>query len=227
MDLDALLVCRDAATLQILQQVLKDNNVGVSVSSDAAQAMKAVAETRFDAVVVDCDGVAGATEVLKQLRQSRPNRSTIAFAITGGSTSVPSAFQMGAHFVLAKPVSAEWMSRNLRAALGPMLGERRRYFRHVLEVPVVLSAGGKEVLANTTNISEGGLALRTRGNGSLRGAVDLKFDLPGTGRSIVAKGEVVWADAEGRVGIRFRQLAEGCQQALENWLHARPAQQSA
>ncbi|HUK87582.1 MAG TPA: response regulator [Terriglobales bacterium] len=225
MNLDSLLVCRDSATLRTLRQVLEENNFGIRLFSESAAALKAVGETRFDAVVVDC-GVEGAGEVLKQLRSSRPNRNTIAFAISDGATPVAGTVQAGAHFVLRKPVSAEWMARNLRAALGPMLGERRRYFRHKLEVPVVLIDGGKEILANTSNLSEGGMAVHTRGHGNPPAVVNFKFELPGTGRSISGKGEVVWADAQGMAGIRFRTLAEGCQAVLEQWLNSRPPQKS-
>lgn len=223
MNLDSLLVCRDPATLRTVQQVLTENNFGVQLFSDSAAALKAVGETRFDAVVVDC-GVEGAGDVLKQLRQSRPNRNAIAFAISDSAIPVPGAFQMGAHFVLNKPVSAEWMARTLRAALGPMAGERRRYFRHKAELPVVLTTGDKEILAKTANLSEGGMTVQTRGSESPQGVVGVKFELPGTGRSISGKGEVAWADAQGMIGVRFRSLGEGCQETLEQWLNSRPPQ---
>jgi DNA-binding NtrC family response regulator len=226
MSLDSLLVCRDAATLRTVKQVLADNDFGVQLLSESTAALKAVSEVRFDAVLIDCE-VEGAGDVLKLLRQSRPNRNTIAFAISGASLPVPGAFPMGAHFVLSKPVSAEWLARNLRAALGPMMGERRRYFRYPLEVPVVLTAGSKEILGNSTNVSEGGMALRVHDAGSLSGTVSVKFELPGTGRAITAKGEVVWVDARGLAGIRFRSLGEGSQQNLEQWLNSRPPQRSA
>lgn len=225
MTLDSLLVCRDAATLRTVKQVLADNNFGVQLLSESAAALKAVSEVRFDAVLVDC-AIEGAGDVLKLLRQSRPNRNTIAFAISDASLPTPSAFQAGAHFVLSKPVSAEWLARNLRAALGPMLGERRRYFRYRLEVKIVLTAGPREIVAHSTNVSEGGLAIRTAEAANLSGAVGFKFELPETGRTITGEGEVVWTEAQGMVGVRFRSLVDGAQQNLEQWLRSRPPQRS-
>lgn len=223
MTLESLLVCRDPATVRTVQQVLADNNFGVQLLSEATAALEAVNETRYDAVVVDW-GVEGAGNVLKQLRQSRPNRNTIAFAISDGSVPVPGAFQMGAHFVLNKPVSPEWMSRNLRAALGPMLEERRRYFRYKLQAPLVLTAGDRQIQASTTNLSECGLAARVADAASLSGLVSFQLELPGSGRAITGKGDVMWSDGQGLVGIRFRALLGDGQQTLEQWLRTRPPQ---
>src|SRR5260370_24516284 len=70
--------------------------------------------------------------ILRELRQGRSNKSCIAFAIVHGRTTVQQAFEMGANFVLDKPISLERATRSVRAAQGLIMRERRRYQRHLL-----------------------------------------------------------------------------------------------
>jgi len=69
------------------------------------------------------------------------------------------------------------------------------------------------------NISEGGLALRVALNASLQQIVRLQFDLPSLEPfPVEAKGEVVWGDTGGLVGIRFLYMGEDSRRHLQEWL---------
>src|SRR5437870_3358721 len=93
---------------------------------------------KFDAVIVDCDDLQGGLEVLQELRKGTSNRNSVAFAILNGKTTASQAFQMGANFVLQKPISPLNSMRCFNAALGFMYREQRRYFRHPVEMPIVI-----------------------------------------------------------------------------------------
>ena len=70
------------------------------------------------------------------------------------------AFASGADFVLSKPVQQEQATRTLWAGYGSMLRERRRYFRHRLDVEAeVQLESGEKTPARTLNVSESGLAI--------------------------------------------------------------------
>ena len=55
---------------------------------------------------MDCDDLKGALSVLESLRKSASNKNSVTFAILNGSTTTQQAFQMGANFVLQKPISS-------------------------------------------------------------------------------------------------------------------------
>jgi len=69
-----------------------------------------------------------------------------------------------------------------------------------VNLPVVFKEGEVEQHARMTNLSEGGMAVRT-GEGLGRSSVmDFAFDLP-QGTSVRGKGHVAWTNTEGMAGI--------------------------
>src|SRR5436305_8356178 len=106
--------------------------------------------------------------MMRELRKGSSNRMAIVFAITHG-TSIHAAFDMGANFVLEKPVTPERAARSLRAAHGLMMRERRRYLRQSVNLPAVLSANGAATQAAILDVSEGGVSVRGV-NPSLQGS---------------------------------------------------------
>jgi hypothetical protein len=127
---------------------------------------------------------------------------------------------MGVNFVLHKPLSALNAARCFNAALGFMMRERRRYFRHPLTMPVTLVVDDKKLNGNATNLSEGGISLQIRQALPKNAAPRLQFTLPETSLTFEVETEVAWADIKGRVGLRFVKLPESSLQRLEGWLNA-------
>jgi c-di-GMP-binding flagellar brake protein YcgR len=109
--------------------------------------------------------------------------------------------------------------RCFSAAVGFMTRERRRYFRHPVEISATVVFGqGKELKTATSNISEGGMAIRCRGELPKGGIVKIVFTLPGSDISMEPKAEVAWADGAGRAGIRFTEMPDSSRQQLDHWL---------
>ncbi len=90
-----------------------------------------------DAALVDCDNLKGAVPVVQGLRSSASNKNSVTFAILDGDTTTLQAFQMGANFVLQKPISALNAKRRRGAAINFMIREQRRYFRPSLKLFIV------------------------------------------------------------------------------------------
>jgi len=185
------------------------------------RATQLLAKRKFDAIVVDCDDVEGAPEVLRELRKSPSNKRAMAFAVINGSTTVKDAFEMGANFVLDKPLTAERALRSFRAAHGLMKREHRRYFRTHVEGEVQLTTpGGQQLRGTITNLSESGMALQMSEVGTALKTstiVKMRFALPGRCR-LEAKGEVIRSDSGRGVAIRFLHLDQKMQRELEQWL---------
>ena len=219
MILESLLLSRDAQVVRVLRPTLEKLSVEMEVCRGARSGSEILTSEKFDAVIVDCDDLQGGLEVLQHLRKSPSNRSSIVFAVLNGQTTTQRAFEMGANFVLQKPITTLNAMRCFSAGFGLMVRERRRYFRYPVELGVVVTLGqSRDVNVTTTNISEGGMAVLGKGRLPKSGTAKLSFMLPENRASIEAKAEIVWQDAAGRVGIRFLEMSKSCRQQFDTWL---------
>jgi len=221
MELQSLVLSDDSKTVKVLQRLLKELEISFEHCSQADVAMELLARRKFDGVFADCD-IEGSGQLLKAVRRSRTNQRSIVFAILTGNMSVRQAFELGANFVLYKPVSVERAKRSLRAAHGMMMRERRRHFRHPMDSRVYLSFERvKDLQATILDLSSGGMAIKTMEPLALRHEVHLRFALPGNTSFLEGEGQVAWVDAFGRAGLQFTILPPDSQSELEKWLLAR------
>ena len=219
MTLRVLLLCRDVHVLAVLPRLLERAGIRVERCSSAPQAIDRLAHNKYEAVMVDCDDLASATEVLKAVRTAPSNRRALTLTLV--KSSDPSAPSLGATFQLEKPIVPERAMRVLRAAYGMMLQERRRYQRlasnHVVHLSYDSVLNQKAVMLN---LSQGGVALRGVSGLPVRHPVFLRFSLPGETHSIEAQAETTWSSGE-RVGVRFLKLSANSQKRLDLWLGLR------
>jgi c-di-GMP-binding flagellar brake protein YcgR len=100
-----------------------------------------------------------------------------------------------------------------------MVRERRRYFRHPLDMPLRIGLPHKqELTATATNLSEGGMAIRVFAKLLKETQAQFRFTLPASSISLELKGEVAWTDGTGKAGIRFIEVPQSSQYQLEKWL---------
>ena len=222
MNLESLLITQDAALLAVLRPTLEKIAVNIQVCGDIKPASDLLAKCKFDAVIVDCDDLPRGAELLQALRKTQSNARSVAFAVLNGKTSTQEAFHSGANFVLQKPLTPLNATRCFNAALNFMVRERRRYFRHPVEMPVrIIIPNTPELNATSTNVSEGGIAIRLVGKLPKDAQAKLQFSLPGSNTSLELKGQIAWADSTGHVGIRFMEVPQSSQYQLEKWLTER------
>lgn len=222
MNLESLLISRDAALLGVLRPTLEKMAVSVEICSGIQTGSELLGKRKFDAVIVDCDDLQGGGDVLKGMRKSQSNSSSVAFAVLNGKTTTQEAFHLGANFVLQKPLTPLNATRCFNAALSFMVRERRRYFRHPVEMPVKISLPeGTELSATTTNVSEGGMAIRLSGKLPKDAETRLQFTLPGSNTSLELRARIAWADGTGHAGIRFVEVPQSSQFQIEKWLTER------
>jgi DNA-binding response OmpR family regulator len=216
--LESLLLSRDAEVFRVLRATLEKLSIEIEVCQEAKKASDILISEKFDAVIVDCDDMPGGVGVLEGLRATPSNKNSVTFAIVNERTSTQEAFSMGVNFVLHKPLSVLNTSRCFNAALSFMLRERRRYFRHPVKMPVCLVLDDKEIKGESTNISEGGIALLLHHALPKNATPRLQFTLPASGPTLDVETEVAWADLKGYVGLRFLNLPASSQELLEGWL---------
>jgi CheY-like chemotaxis protein len=197
---------------------MQDAGIDLLLTSTVNDAADLLARRKFDAIIADCDDLPGADDLMQQLRQGSSNRSAIVFALTNGGTNLRRAFGLGANFVLEKPLSIERATRGLRAALGLMIRERRRYFRLPVELPATLDFGqGIRYQFTSCNLSEGGLAVRGSHKLSIGAKLRLSFSPPDT-EPIECAAIVAWSTDDGRAGLRFMVLPQAVRQQLADFI---------
>jgi hypothetical protein len=175
-----------------------------------------LARCKFYGVVIDSADPEAATQILSGIRVSSSSRNAISIVVSDGSAGVPSGT-----FVLRKPVASELVVRTLRAAKGLMLNEFRRYFRHPVQLPVLITRDSCGELQGTSiNVSHRGIAVQMPDSNLIapRDAVRSRLTLPGRGTYIETEGKVVWTDARGRAGINCEGISPSDRQRLEEWL---------
>lgn len=219
MTLDSLLLSRDQQVIAVLRPALEKLSIDVEVCRGARSGNEILTTEKFDAVIIDCDDLQGGLEVLENLRKSASNKNSVTFALLNGKTTTNRAFELGAKFVLQKPISQLNAARCFGAALGFMVTERRRYFRHAVEMPVRIVFGqGQELKATATDLSDGGMAVRFRDRLPKGGISKVCFTVPDSDIDLEPRAEFAWTDDRGRAGIRFLDFPKSSRQRLERWL---------
>jgi CheY-like chemotaxis protein len=216
MPLESLLLSRDPEVIRVLRPALEK----LSIRCGGVNSGQEILSTeRFDAVLVDCDDLKGAVGVLESLRKSVSNKNSVTFAILNGGTSTQQAFQMGANFVLQKPISALNAKRCLGAAINFMIREQLRYFRHPVEIPATIAfSGGEKLKATVTNLSEGGMAIFSRGKLPKGSVSTANFKLLGIATPLEPTVQIAWMDDSGRAGLRFTDMPKDSREQLDTWL---------
>jgi DNA-binding response OmpR family regulator len=220
MKLKSLVLCSDEKIVRVLRRVLSDLDITMETCGDAAAAIRTLTRQRFEAVIVDCADERAASQVLKSARLAPCNKRAIAVAIIDGKTAVRSAFELGAHFVLYKPISMERTKASFRAARALMKRERRRNTRIPVEMPVtlLLEGSGSHIKTSSTDLGEGGIAIQLSQRPANLGRMRVEFTLPGTQNEIRCDGEVAWENAGRQAGIRFLEVSTQERSQLKAWV---------
>jgi CheY-like chemotaxis protein len=223
MNLQSLVLCSDEKIVRVLRRVLNDLEIAVEHCSDPELAILKLSRRRFEAVIVDCHNPETAGQILKAARNAPSNKKAVAVAIIDSQSDVRSAFELGAHFVLYKPISAERAKSSFRAARALMKCERRRAARIPVEMPVMYQFKNSELSGGlertvSSDLSEDGIGVRLARRHRDRGPMHLQFKLPGSKGLIEAEAELAWENPNGQAGIRFLDLPADVRQELKSWL---------
>ncbi len=219
MNLKSLLLCSDDKIVRVLRRTLGDLDIGVEHCASSEIALRHLTRDRFEAIIVDCAGP-GAASVLRGARSAPCNKRAVAVAILDPETGLRSAFDLGAHFTLYKPVSAERAKSSFRAARALMKKERRRNTRIPVSIPVEMAniETGARLKVNTSDLGEGGLAVNLPRGGKPHGRWQLSLKLPGSVHVVSVDAEFAWEGPGNQVGLRFLVQSPELGRQLRDWL---------
>src|SRR5580765_6434766 len=206
MSLKSLLLCSDEKIVRVVRRVLGDLEIEVELCLTADSALRKLTRQRFEAIVADLSDD-GANEVLRSARGAPCNKQAVAVAIVEPTVGLKAVFEVGAHFVLYKPVSSERAKSSFRAARALMKSERRRNARVAVQIPVVMrsSEAGGNIKVTTVDLSEGGMAVVLPNRRHPSGRWQIAFTLPGTSTQLEISADLAWEGAREQAGLRFLQ----------------------
>jgi c-di-GMP-binding flagellar brake protein YcgR len=219
MKLRSLLLCSDEKIVRIVRRTLGDLDIVVEHCDSAESAVRQLTRERFEAIIVD-SGAQGSADVLRSAHNAPCNKRAVVVAILDPETGVRSAFDLGAHFVLYKPVSSERAKSSFRVARALMKIERRRNSRIAVSFPVELASAesGARLKANTTDVGEGGMAISLPRRSKPTGRWQLLFTLPGSTNQLKVDAEFAWEGTGTQVGLRFENMSPEVARQMREWV---------
>src|ERR1035441_10896007 len=87
MNLDSLLISKDAALLSVLRPVFEKISVNIEGCAEVQPGIDLMTKRKFDAVIIDCDDLPNGFDLLHTLRQTRSNAKSVSFARSEEHTS--------------------------------------------------------------------------------------------------------------------------------------------
>ena len=213
---ELLVVSNDYTTLRTFARVCQDLGARIESAPSIAAAGDIVKKRKVDGIVVDMR-MTGAFDLIEEIRSGSSNRSAVVLACCESYDESELAVNAGANLLIQKPVDEDNLIRLLQAS-APMLDEeRRRYFRHSVVVPVTLSRDGMTQNVLSSNMSQTGMAIRSLRAYESGTSVEFDFTLP-AGPNVKGRGQIMWIDSQGRIGIKFLFLCCSGDLPLSEWL---------
>jgi len=219
MALKSLLLCSDEKIVRVLRRVLGDLDIEAELCPSSDAALRKLTRQRFEAIIADLSDN-GAIEVLRSARSAPCNKQAVAVAIVEPIVGLKAVFDVGAHFVLYKPVSSERAKSSFRAARALMKSERRRNARVTVQIPVVMRSpeAGANMKVSTVDLSEGGMAVALPNRRRTSGRWQIAFTLPGTSKALEISADLAWEGSKEQAGLRFQQPSPETTLILREWL---------
>jgi DNA-binding response OmpR family regulator len=219
MNLKSLLLSSDEKTVRVLRRVLGDLEIDVEHCAAADDAIRRITRQRFDAIIVDGASGDEAGNVMRGAKAAPVNKRALAIMLVESSVGLKVGFEMGAHFVLHKPLAVERAKSSFRAVRALMKRERRLQLRVPVEIPVECQGAGK-YKAKTIDLSEGGMAIQFSGNVAKESNLRFSLTLPGTNEKLEIYGEVAWEGNGHQAGVRFKDATDEQRNTLRQWLNS-------
>jgi hypothetical protein len=216
LELEFVLLSNDYATMNAVAGGVKKYGAKFNMVPTPKAARECLSRRKVDGVFVDM-AVGGALELIEAIRAGTSNRKGVIFGCILSTKESTATLNAGANFLLRKPLSPDGVALHLMIANDLLMRERRRYFRHAVNFPVVLRDADGEQHARLTNLSEEGIALRIAKPLKHSSVVDFAFELS-FGVHITGKGQVTWTNTEGMAGILLQTFHGKSREFLEAWL---------
>ena len=218
MNLKSLLLSSDEKTVRVLRRVLSDLEIDVEHCSAADDAIRRITRQRFEAIIVDGANAEEAGSVLRGAKAAPVNKRALTIMLVESPVGLKGSFEMGAHFVLHKPLAVERAKASFRAVRALMKRERRLQLRVAVQVPVECY-GSSRYKAKTLDLCEGGMAIQFSGRVAKENSLRFSLELPGMNQKLEIYGELAWEGNGDQAGVRFKNATDEQRNTIRQWLN--------
>jgi len=219
MNLKSLLLSSDERTVRVLRRVLSDLEIDLEHCSYVDDAIRQITRQRFEAIIVDGTNAEEASCVFRGAKAAPVNKRALAIVLVESPVGLKGGFEMGAHFVLHKPLAVERAKASFRAVWALMKRERRLQMRVAVQIPVECFGSGR-YKAKTIDLCEGGMAIQFTGRVAKENLLRFWLDLPGVGEKLELRGELAWEGNGHQAGVRFKDATDEQRNILRQWLNS-------
>jgi CheY-like chemotaxis protein len=216
-----LVVDDDPPTCELITEVLSAAEVNAFSLTDSNAAATRLRKEKFDAVFLDVrmpqpDGI----ELTRQIRKSGLNVRTPIVMITGEGEQqfLTRAFEVGANFVLFKPVDRQALLRLLRVTQGPIERERRRFTRVSVRCEVFITLGRERVRCMTVDLSASGMLVQGDCRFPVGSRIEFHLNLGSNNRMVRGVACVVRFVGDDFMGLEFQSLSPAGAETLQEFL---------
>ncbi len=219
MSLKSLLLSSDENTVRVLRRVLSDLEIDVEHCTGAEDAIRRITRRRFEAIIADGANVEDAGSVLRAAKAAPVNKRALTVVLVESPVGLKGGFELGAHFVLHKPLAVERAKASFRAVRALMKRERRVQLRVAVQIPVeCFDSGSRRYQAKTLDLCEGGMAVQFSGRVAKEPSFRFLLELPGMDQFLEIHGELAWEGNGHQAGVRFKNATDEQRNLLRQWL---------
>jgi DNA-binding response OmpR family regulator len=220
--LNAAVLSKDAQFTAVIRDTLSQHEIELSELDDVLRFIDLISQEPFDLVVLDCEGLVAAKQVIGTLRQNGANREAVlAVAAPQGDPGAITA--AGANLIMPKPLAATQAKQFLHDAIEVIKKRHRQYVRHPMETDVLLQSESKKLQLRVKSycIGEGGIGLQLQQRLELgnRDLVRLNFQLPGTVSNLELSATLAYINNDPQAGFKFEPLSTSNSAKLSAWLN--------
>jgi DNA-binding response OmpR family regulator len=217
----AAVLCRDPASLEMLNSTLREMGIRMVACPSRQEALELIVAGRCTTLIVDFD-LPGAEEVIRMAallpKRQKPALLAVASRAWPGTGE---AFHSGASRILYRPLDAEQVKEALRSGRKPSRKTRRKGMRYEMKALVNLEFDKHTLPAISIDISEHGMAVQAAEPVPITSDLAFRCVLPGTSATLEGHAEVIWASDHGRAGMFFSQLSPEVLKRLKHWVSRR------
>jgi CheY-like chemotaxis protein len=209
----------DEKTVRVLRRVLSDMEIDVEHCTSGGAAIRRITRQRFEAIIVDGTNAEEADSVLRGAKAAPVNKRALTIVLVEFPLGLKGGFEMGAHFVLHKPLAVERAKASFRAVRALMKCERRLKMRVAVQIPVECF-GSARYKAKTLDLCEGGMAIEFCGRVAKENSLRFSLELPGADKVLEIAGEMAWEGKGNQAGVRFKDATDWQRNVLRRWMNS-------
>jgi DNA-binding response OmpR family regulator len=216
-----LVVDDDPATCELIQEVLSSAAIEADAFTDSSQAATRLKENKFDAAFLDMrmpppDGI----ELVRQIRASALNQKAVIVMITGMDERefLTNAFQLGANFVLFKPVDRQALQRSIRVTRGLIDREKHRFTRVNLRCKVTMESARDRLQGTTLDLSANGMLVQANRVFPAGSLVQVSLELNPAKPPVRAAARVARLVGGNYMGLQFENVRLAESERLQEFL---------